>query len=289
MAEEKPADNKAEPTDREMIKAMHDSMVSLHKRMDALEGKGRRDRKDDKDFKEWAEEEEKEPEHKADAEGEEGEEERKDDDDKRKDDDDDKRKDAEEGEKEPEGEKAPVVEEEEKPKEMASDKRKDDDDRRHDSALRRRIEALERDKRNRRVLTDEELNALAERQHEWDQVAQAHGERASRPLDGESIETYDRRHAKRFQKHSPKWKDVDLASMPAGVVSKIIAPEIRTDSIAAAYRMDNSPAAVLREIRKPDRTGRIISEFVGPVSATLAPFRLPAMRVKRINNQSGAY
>ena len=37
----------------------------------------------------------------------------------------------------------------------------------------------------------------------------------------------------------------------------------------------------LREVIEEDpRTGRRISKFVGPIAATLAPFRLPSMRVR---------
>jgi hypothetical protein len=119
-----------------------------------------------------------------------------------------------------------------------------------------------------------------------------HGQRASRPLDGERIESYDRRLAKMFQKHSPKWKDTDLASMPIEVVTRVIAPEIRADSVNAAYRVDPQEGGALREVRKADRTGRIISEFVGPVNAlngALAPFRMPSARVRRINTQPNVF
>lgn len=158
-------------------------------------------------------------------------------------------------------------------------------DARADSALEGRLSALER----ARARSDEELDKLAEAQTEWDTVCQATGQRPTRPLDGEPLDTFNRRNAKRFQAHSVKWGKVDLVSLPPSVLN-IAVPEIRADAMAAAYRGDpEGPDAVLREIRRPDRTGRIISEFVGPVSATLAPFRMPASRVKRINNQPGAF
>ena len=141
-------------------------------------------------------------------------------------------------------------------------------------------------------MSDDELNALAERQQEWDRVAQMHGERASRPLDGERIESYDRRLAETFKKHSPKWKGEDLSAMPIEVVSKIIAPEIRTDAVTAAYRVEPNAGGLLREVRKTDRTGRIISEFVGPVDAengAIAPFRMQSAVVRRINTQPNQF
>lgn len=320
MAEEKaPADEKAEPSVSEQLKTIGDAVSRMCDRMDAFEAKHAKkdDDKDkdakkddaeeededkksaadaskkDGDLKQWAEEEEKEPEHKKDA--------------KRKDDDDDRRgrHAAEEGERG--GEKG-------KPAEMADDDkkgkhdRKDDDDRRgkhdddkrgkhddddrgrharKDAATESRLAALERQAR-RPGPTDEELNLLAASQHEWDQVAQAHGERTSRPMAGETADSYGRRLASRYKKHSSQWAKVDLSTLPAEVLN-IALPAIRADAVSAAYRSDGGAAGVLREIQKPDRTGRIISEFVGPVSATLAPFRMPVSRVKRINTQPGQY
>jgi hypothetical protein len=160
------------------------------------------------------------------------------------------------------------------------------------NALRRRIDQLERSARRPRTMSDDELNEIAERQQEWDRVAQMHGLRASRPLDGERIDSYDRRLAKVFQKHSPKWANEDLSQLPTSVISKIIAPEIRADAISAAYRVEPNAGGLLREVRKTDRTGRIISEFVGPVDAengAISPFRMPSAVVRRINTQPNQF
>lgn len=159
-------------------------------------------------------------------------------------------------------------------------------------SLKRELDDLRRSMRRPRSLTDDELNALAERQQEWDRVAQMHGLRASRPLDGERIESYDRRIAKVFQKHSPKWKDADLSAMPLEIVNRVIGPEIRADAISAAYRVEPMEGGMLREVRRADRTGRVISEFVGPVDAmngALAPFRMPSARVQRINTNPNQF
>ena len=182
------------------------------------------------------------------------------------------------------------------------DSRSDDDrkDRRDDSRadsmirnLRRELDDLRRSMRRPRIMTDDELNALSEKQTEWDRVAQMHGQRASRPLDGERIESYDRRMAKIFQKHSKKWGDTDLASMPIEVVTKVIAPEIRADSIKAAHDpLTSSHGGMQREIIKSDRTGRKISEFVGPVDAPngmFKPFELPPMRFRGFNRSPNQF
>ena len=182
------------------------------------------------------------------------------------------------------------------------DDRRDDsrsDDRRDDSradsmirSLKRELDDLRRSMRRPRAMSDDELNALSERQTEWDRVAQMHGQRASRPLDGERIESYDRRMAKVFQKHSDKWKDTNLADMPIEVVTRVIAPEIRADSMKAAYKSDPSPGAMQREIIKTDRTGRRISEFIGPVDAAngmFKPFELPPMRFRGFNRHPNQF
>jgi hypothetical protein len=310
MAEEKAPEKKSEPSTEEKMDAWSKRMDAMCDRMDAfMEEHGKKkdtkkdakadaeeeseadDRKDaehekaegeddkaddkrkdakrgDKDFKEWAKEEGEEPEHK-----------------------DDKRRDA----KKDEGM--------DQPEEMAADdKRKDrkdakkddddDDDKRSDAradnaALLRRIDVLERNARRRTPVSDEELHAIGEAQTAWDSTAQAHGQRASRPMDGETLESYERRHAKRFQQFSKRWGKVDLTELPPAV-QQIAFPEIRADARKAADFLSDGATPVLREIRTADRTGRIISEFVGPVSATLAPFRMPVMRVRRINNNPGA-
>jgi hypothetical protein len=170
------------------------------------------------------------------------------------------------------------------------DRRKDDDDddddgrrrdNRSDSVLARRIEALERNRA--RPLSDADLDQIAELQHSWAEVSQAHGERAARPMDGEPVHQYDRRMARRFQKHSTRWSNENLRDLPVSV-QRMAAAEIRADAITAAYRGDAvAKLQGLREIKKQDATGRTISEFVGSVEATLAPFKIPALRVKAIN------
>jgi hypothetical protein len=234
--------------------------------------------------------------------------------------DDDKRDDAEE-EEEKKSEPEPMASDDDRRKDRRKDARRDDDDDRKDA--RRRDDDDDRkddrrddddDRKDRRSdtayrnlqrefadlkrslhrprMSDDELNALAERQQEWDSVAQMHGQRASRPLDGERIESYDRRLAKTFQKYSEKWKSTDLSDMPISVVTKVIAPEIRADARQAAYRSDPSPGAMQREIIKTDRTGRRISEFVGPVDAAngmFKPFELPPLRFRGFNRQPNQF
>jgi hypothetical protein len=155
------------------------------------------------------------------------------------------------------------------PRELAAD---DDDEprraARHDSA---------------RDALDLELNDLATEQQEWGKVYMAHGERAQRPMHGETLLSFVRRNARHYQHTSDRWRDKNLRTMPRDVLLDIAAPEIRKDALAAAYRPDPNVAPVLREVIRTDRTGRRISEFVGPVSVFLDQFRAPAMMVRCFN------
>lgn len=280
----------------------------------------------DKEFGEWAKEEEKEEEHKdskrrdrrkdAEEESEESpvkekahedpehekaaekDDKRKDDDDD--DDDDDKRKDAEE---EGEGSPEPMASDDKRRDRRKDDddddddddKRKDRRDARMDSytrSLERRLAALERDHRTPRVLSDEQLNQLSAEQHEWDKVAQAHGQKAPRFMDGESPDAYNRRLVRMFQKHSPRWKNEDMGKLPLGMITRVITPEVRADAVRAAYNPSVSPNGMQHMITREDQTGRRYYEFAGPVDApngTLAPFKMPALRVKRINTNPGVF
>ena len=214
-------------------------------------------------------------------------------DDDRRDDDDDRRDDG----RRKDAKRDDEAEDEEEKEERDDARRYDDkrDDARADSmirSLKREMEELRRSVRRPRIMTDDELNELSEKQGEWDKVAQMHGLRAARPLDGERIASYDRRMAKVFQKHSAKWKDADLSAMPIDAVTRIIAPEIRADAVTAAYRVDPAEGGMQREVRRQDRTGRWISEFVGPVNAAngaLAPFRMAPMRVMGINTNPNRF
>lgn len=287
MADEKaPA---AEPTTADKLNALADAVCKMGERMDSFMSKQERkdaedndddgdDKKPDREAKKDAEKEEEDP-PKVDV-----------------------KKDAAEGEDEPEAKKdaskKDADEDKGEPEPMASDDdRKDqkaDADARADAAvMRRQIAELERKlERSTRTRSDDEMNDLGESQTEWDRVAQAHGLRAARTLDGESRVSYDRRVAKTYQQHSPKWKAIDLSALPKQVLD-IAVPEIRADALSAAYRP--SPTAIggmQREIVRSDDTGRRIREFVGPVGAmngTLAPFRMPSMRVSRINNNPNQY
>jgi hypothetical protein len=141
------------------------------------------------------------------------------------------------------------------PREMASDSRRD------------------RSRRSR----DDALNHLAAVETAWQEVALMHGERPDRARDGEKAESFDRRMASRFRQHSPRWKDVDLCDLSSKAQRNAI-DDIRKDAIAAGCRPLPGQQG-LREVKRADATGRLISEFVGDVEHALGPFKAPVMRL----------
>ena len=104
---------------------------------------------------------------------------------------------------------------------------------------------------------------------------------------GELWREYQLRSLRPLKHYSDDWRDVDLSKL-ADDALKLADRTIRADCV----RVGNDPRLMgefmppgggLREIKRRDRSGREISEFVGPVSAMLEPFRAYTARVKRFN------
>jgi hypothetical protein len=163
---------------------------------------------------------------------------------------------------------------------VRDDRHHREDDRRH-----HRADAA------RRAQDDENDRLMA--QQDYDRAFQAtEGKRAPQPMMGQSARSYRLYCMKPLQKYSEAWKDVALDRLPADAFA-LADKQIRADAI----RIGSDPGemqkyegakvgALQREIIKIDRTGRRISEFVGPVDAEngmFAPFALPPRRVVRIN------
>ena len=129
--------------------------------------------------------------------------------------------------------------------------------------------------------------AMAHAQQRADNVARHWGLRAPMPQLGESVRVYRRRALNLLKQHSPDYRRADLALISDKAAFDAAEKQIFADAIKASSQ--NSSHARLHEIQRMDQSGRLITEFVGPVSETLAPFRSQVFRVKRINNQPSAY
>jgi hypothetical protein len=93
-----------------------------------------------------------------------------------------------------------------------------------------------------------------------------------------------------LKQYSDDWRDIDLTKL-APPAFDVVDKKIRADALEVGSnpQLMNKfmpSGALQREIRKQDRTGRYISEFVGPVDAEngmFKPFELPPRRVVRFN------
>jgi len=236
-AKEHEASAKADAEAGEKLDKVLEALDSLSSRMDAYEEEeGKRHEGEDEAEGEQGEE-------KHDAEGEEEKEEE------------DIDKENEEHEAE-EGEEEKDVHGEimEHLKEKEEEHKADSDD------IRRRIAEVE--KKLPKQVSDADYAAMADAQAKADEVFQAFGDAAPRPLDGESLILYRRRLARSLQKHSADWNGVDLVAIADTKAFDIAEKRIYADAMTAAMHPTDLPSGVLRMITR-QRHPHIIHEFVG--------------------------
>jgi hypothetical protein len=223
--------------------------------------------------------------------------------------DDDRRRDRHRLEDDAEPEEGEEGEHKSEPREMPADDNRLADDDSHDRRDRRHrddgdyphepkpgvpewAEPKYDDRRDKRAdavrrQVDDENNRL-EAQYLLDQAFNAvTGEHAPKPISGQSCRTYQTYCLKRLQRYSDDYRDIDLSKLPADAFAladkKIRADAIRVGSNPQEMNRFIPNGALLREIKRQDRTGRWISEFIGDVAAPngmFTPFRMPAMRAK---------
>lgn len=113
-----------------------------------------------------------------------------------------------------------------------------------------------------RDLTDAERNEISDAEMKCDSIAHQFGEKAPRPMSGETPLAYRRRAVAKYQGHSAEWKETALAKLDSAVFA-IAERQIYADAERAARRPAAAPDAPLREVQKRDAAGRIVSSFVG--------------------------
>lgn len=241
----------AEKMDKEELKAlMRECMADMQKE------------KADSEAKEKADAEEKEAKEKADAEA------------KEKADAQEKSEAEEKAAKEKADAEAKEKADAEEAERMAKEKA--------DSDLRREIAELK--SRIPVELSDAERNELADAQIKADSVFSAFGKRAPGPLSGEKPLSYRRRLLVQLQEHSKDFKSVDLSAIADAQLLNIAEKQIYADAQSAAS-LSVGPGQ-LREIKRADATGRLISTFEGDPEATWAPFKSGKRQVLSFNNQA---
>lgn len=114
--------------------------------------------------------------------------------------------------------------------------------------------------------SDDEHVAFADAQARADAVFAGFGERAPRPLEGESLFDYRKRLATRLKKHSPTWNKVKFSELPESAF-KIAEDTVYNDAISAAANPVDLAAGELRMVTKIDPTTGVRSNvFYGKES-----------------------
>ncbi len=147
-----------------------------------------------------------------------------------------------------------------------------------------RLEIAELRSRIPTELSDADRNELADAQIKADSVFSAFGQRAPSPVSGEKPLAYRRRLLVKLQEHSPDFKGVDLSAIADAQLLNIAEKQIYADAQSAAS-LSVGPGQ-LREIKRADATGRMISTFEGDPAAAWAPFKLGKRQVLAFNNQA---
>ncbi len=136
--------------------------------------------------------------------------------------------------------------------------------------------------------SDEDRNAKADAQFRADGVFNALGlGGAPAPMQGETPRDYRLRLAVPLQKHSARWKEMDLALLPAAAFA-VAETDIRNDAQVASRRGDDVPRGQFRERVKVDEaTGMRSTEFVGS-GTFIGLMKRPSQRATRFMLKSGS-
>lgn len=247
-------------------------MDEFGKRMDAYDD-GRKDAKRDD-----ADEDEDEPkgDAKKDAKADAKRDDAKRDDDKRDDarrdaKRDDARRDAKKDDKDPDEDdpKGAVADKSKKDaKRDDADEDKDRDDARKDARaddvgdLRKRLDELST--RIPKAIGDSDYHAMTDAQARADDVFALFGERAPRPLAGQTPAAYERNCVRKLKAHSPRWSKVDenSAAFADDAVFGQIRDQVYADAAVAARAPTSIPEGQLREVTRREG-GHEVREFHG--------------------------
>ena len=159
----------------------------------------------------------------------------------------------------------------------------EDAERKRNEALAEEIEALKA--KMPKDLDDDDFAELEKAQDRADSVARAFGERAIRPMSGESVIGYRRRVIAQYQGKSKKWGNVNLRTVTDPGLFAVIESEVMADALAASKSPTDLPKGRLREIIRPSGPGVLheTREFVG----TTSWLRKSPSRRARLNTNVG--
>ena len=109
-----------------------------------------------------------------------------------------------------------------------------------------------------------DLNQFADAQAKADAVMRAHAERAEPNMPGEDLVAYQIRLHRKMQKHSTKWRGVELGIIAAdsAAFNNVLA-EIRSDALQAGLNPVGLPEFEHRKITEVMPGGHVVIRFVG--------------------------
>ena len=165
---------------------------------------------------------------------------------------------------------------------VAAEKRGDS---RHDSALKKELDEtrakIERMERALKPISHEEEILLSNAQMRADEVYQQLGERAPKPLPGQTPRSYRRMLAAHIQHHSPSFGKIRLDSVEDTAFDAIEA-QIYSDAIAAAAAPSDKATGRLFPIVRKDASGRQITTYsqASDMDAWLGAFKLEPRKIR---------
>jgi colicin import membrane protein len=119
--------------------------------------------------------------------------------------------------------------------------------------------------------TQADDDMLASIQARADAVMVTVCERSPAPMHGETPDRFRRRALQAMQRHSPTYKDFDIAHADSAIVAAV-EPEIFREVKEAAARGDAVVPGTLVERETDDGSGRKIKRYYGDSMVFLAPF-----------------
>jgi hypothetical protein len=125
------------------------------------------------------------------------------------------------------------------------------------------------------AITPEQRQQLAECQMAADAVCLAWNERAPMPLHGETVEAYRIRLLEPWKKHSPAFKELDLAKLAAAGGLDVAEKQIFADAVAFSNSPERVAPGQLLTIEKRLDGGHIMRTFQGHPRAWMDEFAGP--------------
>lgn len=149
------------------------------------------------------------------------------------------------------------------------------------SAVAKRVDALEQ---KTSPVPEDEASKMADAQAKADSVYGAFGDKAPRPMLGESLMAYRKRLASKVQVHSAQFGKVNLAAVSDSALLDAVEAGIYADALQVAGKPAEIADGVLMETHRTDATGRRITEYKGSPSAWTGAFKATRRRVTGIRN-----